>query len=704
MNEVNLDLPPDLYYINRVDTTEDFLNALKAKKSDNQQVSSFSREEWEDYFQSLVKYTTKAEDIQVGELEKALMCGCWKVDLEDTYYMPADHPVISLLDEEEQELREKYAEFQGKSGNTEWRICRTVMDRYLKQRKEMYAYGAGQVYFVREDGSKKPGDEWQSHYEKAVAWSKVGTLTSLDALRLIQKVKIRFKRGELTESDSEIHIAYIGEIKGEQRLQRYFEEASTSGSEKGKLPTKIYFTKLIRQPEYGEYIFARKDDKPENDADYKRIYNLSSLADMQELFRSFDIVLFLDESYFYKQRQTPKGLFERALKSHIQWCWKELERERQLAEEKKRTIRCKERCYKERYYYKEIYNKVGLWMNGYGKDKSSKLGFDQELFHTMQQAVSEKSDVYVYISRGKVIGDTDLVKQSVCNDELYDGKRILVYKMTRANDLGNSSVSDEVEELLDVVNLSKNKGMGLPLAEIDLWKLAKSIGEEFYQEYFSEKFSHRSLEIWKKTYLDVYADNKNHKKLLFKLRYTEDMQCDENEKGILEDFVKVYLKICKGEDGGNGAEHSPYVKNYLFDLLTKAMVARARSARGIFYAYLLRKKNDFIDFAGIGEDDNRKWVEEKKNENINIEELSKIRGRRVIYSAIENLDQVMIRDMEKRVGILKYDFRHEYCPEMDEDVFLRFLDSIKDYCEYTEYTDSRLYLLTGGKKKNHGNE
>lgn len=634
------------------------------------------------YFKSIVDCIESIKEAdELYGLEEILMHRCGKIDQKDVYLMPVSHPVIRLINEEVRELREKYTELQEEKCNMKWRIRNTLMSQYLKQREELYVYGTGQVYFISDNNRQLLQDECSVDHKRAVAWQQVGTLTSIDALRLIQKIKIRFKRGGLIRGNSEMHIAYIGDMgsaKERGRLRQYFREVSQRENEGESVPKEIFFTQLVRLPEYGEYIFEKRDEKPISDGKGKSIYNLSSLADMQELFRNFDMMLFFDESYFYKQRQTPKNLSERELKSHIQWCWKELERETWLAEKTEKSIRSIER-----YYYKEIYNEVGLWMNGYDKDRSSKLGFDRELFHIMQQAVDRQSDVYIYISRGKKIGDIDLVKRSVCNDERYDGKRLYVYRLAGSMDGDDNSVSEETENLLSVTAPMRQEKF--PLAQINLWKLAKSIGRNFYEKYFDEGFSYHSMEIWEKTYLDLYVDKKEHRRLFYKLRYTLNMS--QKEKDLLESFVKSYIDLSKEK---KCSKHSPYVRNYLRNLLIGAMVTRSTSAIGIFYAYLLRK--GFVDFEDI--DKRADWIEFVQDENVDVEESSKIRGRRIIYSAIEGMEQVMLRDMEKCIDILKYDFRPVYCPEMDVEVFLKLLGAIREYCEFTGYKDSRLYMLT----------
>ena len=66
---------------------------------------------------------------------------------------------------------------------------------------------------------------------------------------------------------------------------------------------------------------------------------------MKALFRSFDMVLFLDQSYFYKQGQESKSLTENGIENYIQWCCSEIKRQSNL--ESKSS------------FYKEIFEKSG---------------------------------------------------------------------------------------------------------------------------------------------------------------------------------------------------------------------------------------------------------------------------------------------------------------------------------------------------------
>lgn len=185
----------------------------------------------DEYCAPLLKYVFDVNPVQLAVIEDILMCQCCKIDLDDFYFMPITHPVIQLLHDEEEYL-DQYAELQGQGTGIEWHMRNALMSQYRRQRTEFYIYGTGQVYFISGNERDQDAPAWQSGYQKAVAWHKVGTLTYLDALRLIQKVKNRYeRRGStgLVGGESEIHIAYIGSMKNQDLLKQYFKEASRRG-------------------------------------------------------------------------------------------------------------------------------------------------------------------------------------------------------------------------------------------------------------------------------------------------------------------------------------------------------------------------------------------------------------------------------------------------------------------------------------------
>lgn len=594
-----------------------------------------------------------SEESDYAQLEQWLAVESCKINENNLYIMAPCHPAVSLIDQRNQYIRDKFNRSNdGWHVGIEWLIKQAVLQNYLYIHQNFYVYGTGQVYFsVRKDGCRK-----------AIPWKDIGTLTPISATRLIEKTKSWITRNCNGEQENpELCIAYFGTITDEEELAEYFLKYPVSVDDKLIRP-RITLTQLSRVPQGEKYTFERRDDV----AGVKRIYNLSSLTDMKELFKNFQIVLFLDESYFYRQGQTSKNLMEKGAADYVQWCLKELDRELQLekSEEEKESIK--------NYYYSRIYNKAGLWLNGHGKDNTSKLGFDSSLFSTIMQAFDPKCDVYLYISRGTTIGDIRLPIQSICNDERYDGKRMLVYRVTEKEEIAdNDDVCDSVCKMLDDSTY---------IASIDLWKLTKSIGGDFTARLFTKPLEvSEQIHALKNVVLFVRVQEADKKKP--KLQFCLPQQKFPNVNyDSLKGFVQAYLKICSDESD------FPYVKDYLYELLMAAMVSRAKSAKGIFYAYLMQKRK-LVDL-------DTKVAEETVESTGQDTNGAYFRARRTIYSAIQGLDYIMVRDMDNRLSTLKYEFRYKYCPDMKGDTFLLLMDKINEYCEKAGYTDSKLYLLT----------
>lgn len=645
------------------DSWDDFLNGNLIAK-DRIEFSTWTEKEdaVDTYFEFIVKQveqmTQKNTSEEAGrvQLEEWLTVKSCKINDHNTYIMAPCHPAVYLVDQYNQSLRDKFNIAAAEWNNLVWKISQAVLQDYLRNNENFYVYSTGQVYFsVRRDGCRQ-----------AIPWKDVGTLTAISSTRLIEKTRSWIVRNcSAVNAQVPVNIAYIGMITDEEVISEYFRENPIILENGEMVCPQVTLSQLKQMPHREKYIFERQGIADGS----KRIYNLTSLADMKELFANFQIVLFLDESYFYRQRQSAKNLMEKGVADYVQWCQKELDKKL------KSKISDEEKELKKNYFYSQIYNKAGLWLNGYGKGDTSKLGFDSSLFSTIRQAYNPKCDVYLYISRGKAIGDIRLPVQSICNDERYDGKRMLVYRVTGQDDAaGNNDVSDSVGEMLQDTPI---------LASIDLWKLVKSVGRDFrtglfYDQGSSPEEISKQITLLKKTLLYITVKKEDKKKPVLQFHMYCQKPADE-QRGFLKEFVQSYLKICvEGHD-------FPYVQNYLYDLLVASFIARANSARGIFYAYLLKKRNlvdldvtVIEDFVSPGPEMNKMLF----------------RARRTIYSAIRGLDQIMVRDMEKRLSILKYEFRFKYCPDINEEKFLLLLDKINGYCAETGYTDNRLYLLT----------
>lgn len=602
------------------------------------------------------------------KLEKWLTVKSCKLNDCDQYIIAPCHPMARLIDCRNQEICDRFNNLPAKRDGMKYWIMRAVLQDYLKLNQSFYVYGTGQVYYsIRRNGCRR-----------AVPWREVGTLTSVSSVRLIEKVSSWVKRNfhRINEVEPEVRIAYIGTINDQDFISEYFKENPILVEDRRIIP-KIELIQLRRVFRGEQYAFERKD----SGEGVKRFYNFSSLTDARELFKNFEIVLFLDESYFYKQGQIPKNLKEKGAASYVSWCLREMNRELEESAkgeviEKVATTERQLKC----NYYSQIYNRAGLWLNGYGKRETSKLGFDQELFQTIAQTVCPEHDVYLYISRGMTIGNINLPTQSICNDERYDGKKLLVYKVT-----GQSEAADKIDISEPMDEMLSNPPI---IASLDLWKLVKSIGGDILikKEMFFKKdgieIDASQIGLLKNSFLNVSVRKKSSKPMLhFDL---ESPGTSENQEKLLMDFATGYLELCKEE------REFPYVRNFLCELLISALVARADSAEGLFYAYLMKAGN-FIEI----DTDITKNLKRVRQEG----HRSLFCIRRSIYSAIQGLDQITVRDMEKRLDILKYEFRYKYCPDINENEFLCLLDKIHQYCLDAGYTGSNLCLLTGQEER-----
>lgn len=611
------------------------------------------------YFSEIVTWVEESskestfEESVREQLEQWLTVRSCKINDHNTYIMAPCHPMVYLNDQNSQRLCDRFNAAAG-DNSIEWKIKKAVLQDYLRNKGDFYVYGTGQVYFsVRKDGCRQ-----------AIPWTDVGTLTPISSTRLIEKTKSWVTRNCNGENETpDVWIAYIGAVTEKEIITEYYRQNSVTLQNGRKVYPQVKLTQLKQVPRREKYIFERQD----NVEGSKKIYNFASLSDMKELFSNFQIVLFLDESYFYRQRQSVKSLLEKGAASYVMWCQKELE------QELKQNLTDDEKEEKRHYYYSQIYNRAGLWLNGYGREETSKLGFDNNLFSMITQAFNSECDVYLYISRGKTIGDIRLPVQSICNDERYDGKQLLVYRVTdkRETSVGNDDVSKAIGRMLNDSAV---------IASIDLWKLVKSIGREFRADLFNDQSGDctatcEQINLLKGTILHIIVreESNSKPKLQFYLQY------GDKKNDSLKRLVQDYLKICTEE------REFTYVQNYLYNLLIAAIIARADSAKGVFYAYLM-KKGTFVDVDETVYEEIKSTKQEA--------DTSMFRARRTIYSAIQGLEQIMVRDMEKRLSILKYEFRHKYCPDVNEETFLLLLNKINEYCIKAGFVESPLYLLT----------
>lgn len=631
----------------------------KAYWESNQGEEDALEEYAQNYFHAIVDLVQIMKDNRDGEqwkreneLEQMLTFVSCRINEENSFLVAPCHPMVSLLNYANIRLSSRFNEIAGSLSDMDLSIRKSILEEHLKERDTFFIYGSRQVYLCSRD-LKKGGSRW------AVPWDEIGCLTKISALRLIEKTTscVRRLARNFDRNEVEVKIAHLGQLEEPESLQKYFTENPVIVNEKS-ISVQIAFTYMERMSAKGEYIFRREGE----DIKGKRIYNLSSPTDMKALFRSFDMVLFLDQSYFYKQGQERKSLAENGIENYVQWCCSEIKRQSNL--ERKVS------------FFKEIFEKSGLWMNSGALDGTGNFEFDKDLFATINRCLEPDCDVYLYISQGKRIAGKNLLSRNICNDERYNGKRLLVYK----------AAGEQEENVDESLKFMMKAGEDRFAIYIDLWRLTKSVGDSFRTAFFKmwglgENEIYKGIWQLKHTYLKLELDEIEPSVLRTCLLTEESL--DGITKSFFLNFTDCFLR--------NAGEETQflYVQNYLEDLLVNAASARADSVEGIFLSYLMRKKSVRIENDILSKGCRLIKREQKKSP------YALFRARRAVCSVISGLEKTRIRDMETKDDVLRYEFRPLYCEDVSEDVFFCLLKYLHGCCEELNYKESRVYMLSG---------
>lgn len=587
-----------------------------------------------------------------SELEQLFFFSSCRVNEENRYLVAPCHPMVFLLNYASIKLRDRFdADVDLLPRMDAW-IHKVILGEYLKRKDTFIIYGNRQVYLCGRD-LMGDGFRW------AVPWNEIGCLTQISALMLIEKITFCARKlAQRSESKRiEIKMAHLGTLQDREALQEYFRIISVKAGDRN-ISVCITFTEMERIRTNGEYIFKRKDVRTEE----KQIYNLSSSTDMKALFRNFDMVLFLDQSYFYRQGQESKSLTESGIVDCIQWCCSEIERQGNLDD---KVI-----------YYKEIFEKSGLWMNSGEFDGTGSFEFDRDLFATINRCLNPECDVYLYISQGTKIAGKSLLNQNICNDERYNGKRLLVFKAVCEHD-------ENIDESLEFMMQGGDEQFAIC---IDLWQLVKSAGDSFRTSFFdmwgldaNEIYS--GIKQLKHTYIKLEMEDE--KSTVLKTRLITENKLNEKTRNFFLQFTDSFLKNCVEEP------QFSYLKDYVYDLLTNAASASADSVEGVLIAYLMQQRIFSIENNILA---NGCHFTVCGPGNI---PAGLFRARRTVCSVIEGLEKIRIRDMDTKNEILSYEFRPVYCEDLSEEVFFHLLRYLHTCCEKLAYKKSRVYILSG---------
>lgn len=624
-----------------IDKLEDF-NGKNLIIHDNKKFPTWQKNQNNiySYLKDIIDLSIKineGKNDETEQLENWLFTNSCRENESCSYIMSTLHPIIELIEEFNKELEHFLKYEQEKIAMI---LTKALLENYKKYLEHFWTCTSSELYY----GSKKEGF-WQ-----AVLWDDIGTLTRIDALSLIDKIIYWIQKNwDGKEAKPNINIAYIGSLDNQDTLINYFSEFPVILNEKKVYP-QITFTNIKRKETEIFFIESKKDIKS------KSIYNLKSLTDIKSLLGNFDIVLFLDESYFYKQRQCEKDLHEKGALIEAKW-WLE-----EAIHENEDRVR--------KYYALKsgVFKNIGLWLNGRFERKSSYLSFDGELFSMLQQAYLKECDVYLYSSQGDPIHDTLWENEYSCMLEYHQGKELKVYKMFKGLDYKDTINT----EIMEMSHKTENH------VTMNVFDLVRNLDSSLIPILFKDIVEDNQkimdiIHILRNTVLNVTFQKIDEKSLELIL------QVGSSKNHLAKQFVESFINLCQAEN------QFAYIKNILSFCLYNEFLYHANSIEAIFYIYLLQKKKCNISST---------VSEVNLPPNLFLLTEEKVYARNMIYHCLKKLDDIMIRYMDKLESILLFDFRYKFNFDIIEKrTFRLLLEEFYKCYQASEYIEDRNYLL-----------
>lgn len=573
-------------------------------------------------------------------LEGLLFINCIRVRQDNVFLVSDKHPVL---------LMQKYAGWLSDNAvseatdmdKNEKEIIREIISTKNKNRKQFRLFSENQIFEVSEKNQGNFSVYWAGAFE-----GKEGN-TEIPAVRLWEKVTNYVKRTKF-QGDI-VRVAAFGKVQEEKILEEL--------CKLDKIEVEITCFRRIHGR--GRYYFRSVDSSSEKAENVRNEeYDLLYSPDLEKLFASYSIILLLDMNCFYKQHQNKKDIREKNELINCRWY---MDRASGFMEFKDKVA-----C------YQLIYDAVGEWFNSYNTDMSAKYDFDEQLYLSILNNVSDSTDVYLYIKYGNKIAGESLHNSNICNDEYYDGKQLIVYKYAHDGQTEND------EMYMDFSRKGKD------YVRVDFWKILKSINNSYYKTFIAKYENTVESDIRpedirkiKKTYciLNYSQLLRRNNEITYCIQISDDA-LDDNAKNMLKDLMEIVLKYAFESN------HIFCVHNYFKNLLVQSIISNANNISNLIFAFLLSREE-------LGD---IRFFEEEKECKGNSEAKPCFAVRKTVYSIIENLSELRLRSMDDREGYFMNDLRKEICPKVSADCFKEILKGIHMHCEEFDYTGSRLYV------------
>ncbi len=583
----------------------------------------------------------------IQQLDSLIRWQCCTINLENIIMVPKNHPMELIITA----LRSFPQKLDGRANDLERIIYDTAYRRHFS-----YLISLADQVYIRKYNSN---ENTHSKYVRALPLKEAGALTEISSIRFIEKI------AHYRTSAQNLRIACLGDVKEPNLIEEYYKNDGVS--------VEIFIFKQLKTDD--ERIMFRIDEgySGKMQSNEKRIYNLMDPSDLNQLFCQFNIVFFMDEGCFYRAGQYNKTPYEDSVIPYLSWLRKLYTNDTGNIYEKWLL------------FYKKEYEVIGRWLNTVDTNKTAHLQFNEKLFNTIQNAMTDTCHVYLYISHGRQIGKLDLYARNVCNDENYGGKSLSVYKMpAKSYVLDSGSIDDNIIKLLSCDN---------NIIKIDFWKLLKSISNDYYKIFLGQEKEQSFLSEIKKLkemYLEIdYSYIISDGKVSWRLeshKHLEQNLIARAEQFLKEIIEKVFINC-----------DSRYVLKYIRNLFVNSMISRANTVEDLMVAYLLECGH----FKGIELSQKKFTILNVADNNGSGMDDGLFEARRTILSVIKNLDVVRIRELENAEEFLLFDFRNRYCPRLGQETFRCLLKSVNKACLKLGYKESRAFNysdLIGGCK------
>ena len=463
----------------------------------------------------------------------------------------------------------------------------------------------------------------------------MSTLNNINSVRIIGKV---LRVLEHKKDTTKLKIAYFGSFYDtveeedkdkELNVENYFNIKKVSDEYKHIYKKKFPQLDIMRFEACAtrDNLFYCSASKKNSQ---KKYYDLQEMSSLEELMIEYDMILLLDEGYYYKkERQDKPSSFDElyAVQSYIE-----------QTNEGKNSLGSK-------------WDILAAWLNwgfSFWNDKSGHYEFDKNLYDNIcnisnicnenlpQRGIN--CNAYIYISEGKKIGIIDLKKSNVCEEELYYGHKMKVSHFPKKTKL---------EGLED---LWANEKAGFQI-QIEAWKLFRSLYDESYdylrqamleKEQCKEDQSKEDLLImiydlrhiaiiW--DYRELVMDSQDSHQIDLVMTHLECKVIQEDLARIkiedLKKFIKSLFEMAF-------AEKTDVVGQYIREVIMETVKASAYRMEDFFFANFLQYFRGKCEVSCRYDEDG-----EKARQHLSAQ------TRQSIHGIVDQLDHLHLRDLPR---------------------------------------------------------